>query len=68
VAKRNALSNELIVASACRDAALDPDVHRLVISGGDTFFFGRSRYLGNAETRLRNDRQYRSSIVLERHL
>jgi len=38
VAKRNALSNELIVASACRDAALDPDMHRLVISGGETFF------------------------------
>jgi hypothetical protein len=39
-AKRNALSNELIVAlaSACRDAALDPDVRCLIISGGDTFF------------------------------
>lgn len=39
-AKRNALSNELIaaVASACRDAALDPDARCLVISGGDTLF------------------------------
>ena len=40
VAKRNALSNELIVAlaSAFRETALDPDIRCLVICGGETFF------------------------------
>ena len=39
-AKRNALNNELIaaLASACREAALDPDVRCMVISGSDTVF------------------------------
>ncbi len=39
-AKRNALSNELIaaLASACREAARDPEVRCVVISGGDTVF------------------------------
>jgi enoyl-CoA hydratase len=38
--KRNALSNDLIaeLAAACRKAALDDDVHCVVLYGSDTFF------------------------------
>jgi enoyl-CoA hydratase len=40
IEKRNALSNELIatLAASCRDAAADPDVRCVVLSGSEAFF------------------------------